>query len=126
MVEERQKLTLSMMVDCLKGSESQVTQVVVRGSNLAAGSEYKCRFGGATVNASFHSADGTVRIWAAKDAVRDITDPSEDDQEQEADPDQQQESLELAVYATKSTPVYCVQFSFQNLLHVAGVFSPSD
>ncbi|KOO21822.1 hypothetical protein Ctob_007228, partial [Chrysochromulina tobinii] len=43
-----------------RGPESGATLVTVAGANFGAGSEYKCRFGSATVNASFHAVDSTI------------------------------------------------------------------
>ena len=43
------------------GPEGGATQVLVSGASFAGGSDYRCRFGASTVNASFHPADGTIR-----------------------------------------------------------------
>ena len=48
-----------------RGPESGATQVVVSGAGFVSGSDYKCRFGGATVNASFDPIGETILCASA-------------------------------------------------------------
>ena len=51
-----------------RGPELGSTQVVISGAGFANGSDYKCRFGGSTVNASFDPIDEVIHCASAPHA----------------------------------------------------------
>ena len=53
-----------------RGPEAGSTQVMISGMGFAAGSDYKCRFGDSTVNASYDAISGTLHCASAPHSRR--------------------------------------------------------
>jgi transcription initiation factor TFIID subunit 5 len=86
---------------------------------------YSVSFSGDGTIIASGSADKTLRLWAAAEAVSHADAAATPGESADAAAEVAATTFELAAFPTKSTPILTTMFSRRNMLFAAGLFVPN-